>query len=111
MLHCADHLPALVLLADEYLLTQIVRQTLAPFDDLTAKQRERLTATLLAWLETRGGVNEIATRLAVHPQTVRYRMHQLEELLGEQLEDPAQRLTMEIALRGEILLSHRDEQP
>lgn len=108
VLLCADHLPALVLLADEYLLAQIVRQTLAPFDELTAKQRERLTATLLAWLETRGGVNDIAARLAVHPQTVRYRMHQLEELLGERLDDPAERLTMEIALRGAVLLA-RDE--
>ena len=108
VLHCADHLPALVLLADEYLLGQIVRQALAPFDDLTAKQRERLTATLLAWLETRGGINEIATRLAVHPQTVRYRMHQLEELLGDRLDDPAERLTMEIALRGAILLAQRE---
>ncbi|MFC5289418.1 PucR family transcriptional regulator [Actinokineospora guangxiensis] len=106
VLHCQDHLPALVLLADEYLLAQIVRDALAPFDELTQKQRERLTATLLAWLETRGGVNEVACRLAVHPQTVRYRMHQLEELLGDRLDDPAERLTMEIALRGAILLAH-----
>ncbi|GGS48019.1 MULTISPECIES: PucR family transcriptional regulator [Actinokineospora] len=109
VLRCADHLPALVLLADEYLLTQIVRQTLAPFDDLTPKQRGRLTATLLAWLETRGGINEIANRLAVHPQTVRYRMHQLEELLGERLEDPSERLTLEIALRGSILLAQNED--
>ncbi|MGW5055375.1 helix-turn-helix domain-containing protein [Actinokineospora sp. NPDC004072] len=105
VLRCADHLPALVLMADEYLLAQIVEQALAPFDELTAKQRDRLTATLLAWLETRGGVNEIATRLAVHPQTVRYRMHQLEELLGERLEDPGERLALEIALRGSVLLA------
>jgi DNA-binding PucR family transcriptional regulator len=105
VLRCDDHLPALVLLADEYLLAQITEQTLAVFADLTPKQRGRLTATLLAWLETRGGVTEIAARLAVHPQTVRYRMHQLEELLGDRLDDPGERLGMEIALRGHVLLN------
>ncbi|OLR92105.1 PucR family transcriptional regulator [Actinokineospora bangkokensis] len=104
---CTDHLSALVLLSDEFLLDQLTARALAPFADLTDKQRERLTATLLAWLETRGGINDIAARLDVHPQTVRYRMHQVEELLGERLDDPQERLCMEIALRARALLTPR----
>jgi hypothetical protein len=105
---CAEHLSTLALLADEFLVTQLTERAMAPFADLTVKQRERLASTLLAWLETRGGVNEIATRLDVHPQTVRYRMHQIEELLGDRLSDPDERLTMEIALRARQLLAKEE---
>uniref|UniRef100_UPI00373FE05C helix-turn-helix domain-containing protein n=1 Tax=Streptomyces rimosus TaxID=1927 RepID=UPI00373FE05C len=34
----------------------------------------RLAETLLAWLETRGSAPEVAARLGVHLQTVRYRL-------------------------------------
>ncbi|PRX43649.1 PucR-like helix-turn-helix protein [Prauserella shujinwangii] len=102
---CADHLPTLVLLADEFLVGQLAERALRPFADLTTKQRERLTATLLAWLETPGSINDVAARLDVHPQTVRYRMHQLQELLGDQLRDPDSRLALEIALRTRTLLA------
>lgn len=78
---------------------------MAPLAALTPKQRDRLATTLLAWLDTRGGINEIATRLAIHPQTVRYRMRLIDDLLGEQLSDKNQRLTLEIALRAHQLLS------
>jgi DNA-binding PucR family transcriptional regulator len=66
---------------------------------LTPEQRQRLSATLLAWLDTRGGINDIAAMLAVHPQTVRYRMHQIDQLVGDRINDPVRRLELEIALR------------
>ncbi|HEU5470509.1 MAG TPA: helix-turn-helix domain-containing protein [Actinophytocola sp.] len=101
---CDEHLSTLALLSDEFLIAQLTQRTMAPFEGLRVKQRERLASTLLAWLETRGGVNEMAGRLDIHPQTVRYRMHQIEELLGDRLADPDERLTMEIALRARRLL-------
>jgi hypothetical protein len=102
---CRDHLSTLALLSDTFLVTQLTRRAMAPLAALTPKQRDRLATTLLAWLDTRGGINEIATRLAIHPQTVRYRMRLIEDLLGEQLSDKNQRLTLEIALRAHQLLS------
>jgi len=36
----------------------------------------------------------------VHPQTVRYRMRQLQATFGESLKDPAARFEMELALRA-----------
>jgi hypothetical protein len=99
IVRCDDHLLTLLCHADEFLLDELGRRGLAPFDDLTAKQRERLKATLLAWLDTRGGVNDIAARLSVHPQTVRYRMHQIDQLVGDRIHDPVRRLELEIALR------------
>jgi hypothetical protein len=108
---CEEHLSTLALLSDEFLIGQLTTRTMAPFEGLRVKQRERLASTLLAWLETRGGVNEMASRLDIHPQTVRYRMHQIEQLLGDRLTDPDERLTMEIALRARALLEPRPVTP
>ncbi|WP_424187456.1 helix-turn-helix domain-containing protein [Actinokineospora sp. G85] len=101
---CRDHLSTLWLLADEFLVRELLKRTLAPLTDLTVKQRARTAETLLAWLETRGSAPEIAERLQIHPQTVRYRMRQVEKLFGDQLSDPDSRLDLEIALRAHRLL-------
>ncbi|MFC5289390.1 PucR family transcriptional regulator [Actinokineospora guangxiensis] len=96
LLRCDRHLGVLLRYADERLgvhLAARVREVLAP---LTAKQRERASATLHAWLRTRGDVKGTAEALGVHPQTVRYRLGQLESLLGEMLADPEQRFLMEV---------------
>lgn len=101
---CRDHLSTLWLLADEFLVRELLNRTLAPLADLTVKQRARTAETLLAWLESRGSAPEIAERLSIHPQTVRYRMRQVEKLFGDQLTDPDSRLDLEIALRAHRLL-------
>jgi DNA-binding PucR family transcriptional regulator len=46
----------------------------------------------------------VARRLGVHPQTVRYRLRQLEELFGDALNAPDARFELELALRGRALL-------
>ncbi|WP_084794055.1 PucR family transcriptional regulator [Actinokineospora bangkokensis] len=103
LVRSGDHFTELTLTADEFLVEHIAKTALAPFDELTCRQRERLESTLLAWLDTRGGVAEVASRLDVHPQTVRYRMHQVEALFGDRLTDPDSRFTIEIALRSRRL--------
>jgi hypothetical protein len=100
---CDDHLVTLWLLSDEFLADQLGKRCLAPLDGLTSKQRTRFADTLLAWLQCRGNTPDIAEMLEVHPQTVRYRMHQLNTLFGERLNDPEERLTLEIALRANRL--------
>ncbi|GAB3480883.1 helix-turn-helix domain-containing protein [Amycolatopsis cihanbeyliensis] len=102
---CDDHLATMWLLTDEFLVRQLSARSLAPFDGLTTKQRARLSETLLAWLQSRGSAPELAAKLNVHPQTIRYRMHQLENLFGDKLTDADARLEMEIALRAERLTS------
>lgn len=77
---------------------------LAPLAELTAKQSERLGATLLAWLQTnRGTAPEVAARLGIHPQTARQRLHRVQELFGEALTDADARFELEVALRGRLL--------
>ncbi|MFD5890173.1 helix-turn-helix domain-containing protein [Streptomyces sp. NPDC060334] len=59
---------------------------------------------MLAWLEG-GGAPEAAKALSVHPQTVRYRLRQLEALFGAGLPDPRTRFELEMALRSRRLMS------
>lgn len=97
LIRCDRHLGALLRFADEPLAAHLagpVREVLTP---LTDKQRARAATTLRAWLRTRGDINDTARELAVHPQTVRYRMNQLDALLGASLADPEQRFLMEVA--------------
>ena len=97
---CADHLTTLWLLSEEDLVAQLGKHRLAPLAGFPRNSRRRLEGTLLSWLETMGNIREAAARLDVHPQTVRYRLRQLEEVFGEQWHDPEARFAMEVALRA-----------
>ncbi|SDD99122.1 PucR family transcriptional regulator [Actinokineospora iranica] len=98
--HCDRNLSTLLMFADESLVSHVAQPIREAFADLTDKQRDRVAGTLRTWLHTRGDINETASRLAVHPQTVRYRMNQIEELLGDRLNDPEQRFLMEITMHA-----------
>lgn len=99
-----DHLSTLLLLQDEPLAKALAARWLRPLAGLTPRQSERLEVTLLAWLEG-GGAPEAAKALSVHPQTVRYRMRQLEKLFGQGLRDPRTRFELEMALRSRRLMA------
>jgi hypothetical protein len=95
-----DHLVALLLAGDPALATDLVRERLRPFDDLTPAARTRALETRQAWLDAHGDVAAAAERLHVHPQTVRYRLAGLREALGPALDDPGARLELALALRA-----------
>lgn len=100
LLQCGEHVEALVLLPASELIDDLARRRLAQLDDSGGPAHaHRLAETLLAWLETRGGAPEVAARLGVHPQTVRYRLRQLRELWGADLDDPDRRFELELVLR------------
>lgn len=56
-------------------------------------------ATCRAYLDAFGDVEAAAQALSVHPNTVRYRLRQIEELTGVRLRDPSERLALELELR------------
>ncbi|HUP54926.1 MAG TPA: helix-turn-helix domain-containing protein, partial [Methylomirabilota bacterium] len=97
----ATRLPAYLLLGSVRNLPDGVRQArelLGPI--LVGRpevQRERLD-TLRAVLGS-PSLNEAATRLAVHRNTVAYRIARLEELAGWDLADPDLRFALELAVR------------
>jgi hypothetical protein len=95
-----DHLTALVLHSDRELLDDLARQCLAPLAAETENSRERLTATLLAWLDHQGNTSEIAEALHVHSQTVRYRLSRLRERFGSALDDPQVRFELGLVLHA-----------
>jgi len=78
-------------------------RALAPLTGQSERSRERLEDTLLAWLRHHGSQRAVADELGVHPQTVRYRLKRLRDLLGEGLKDPDRRFELEIALRNRAL--------
>jgi hypothetical protein len=77
-----------VLMADEIARADLRDRVLRPMAGLRPSAAEKLTDTLRAWLFHQGRRDDIAAALFVHPQTVRYRLGQLRDLYGEQLEDP-----------------------
>ena len=56
--------------------------------------------TALAYVRRGGNAVAMATDLQIHPQTARYRIARLRELLGDQLDDPDTRFELELALRA-----------
>jgi hypothetical protein len=94
-----DHLVRLLLRADPRLGDLIAGRRLAPLENLTARARERMLATLRAQVRHHGNAVAMAAELDVHPQTARYRIARLRELFGERLDDPDERFELELALR------------
>lgn len=105
IVRCDEQLPALVLLADAELARLLSGQVLAPLRGLRPEQADRLAETLLAWLESADNAGLAASRLHVHPQTVRYRLRQLTELFGDGLSDPDARFALQVALRVRRLVT------
>jgi hypothetical protein len=100
-LHAAeDHLLELLLAEDPSLVDDLARLRLAPLAALSPAARTKLEATLLAYLRRRGNGPRMAADLHVHPQTVRYRLARLRELLGPALDDPEARFELEVVLRA-----------
>jgi hypothetical protein len=93
----------LLLAGDPGVARGLVDDVLGPLAMVPAATRERLVETLGAWLEHQGEVRPTAQQLHVHAQTVRYRLAQLRELLGDRMGSAEGRLEVELALRARSL--------
>jgi PucR C-terminal helix-turn-helix domain len=99
----ADHLGLIALHDPDGVLRELRGVRLRALEHASERIRERLAPTLLTWLTEQGNRAATARALGVHEQTVRYRMNQLRELLGDALDDPQARFEMELSLRAEAL--------
>lgn len=95
---CDELLPELALDSAPLVATRLRERAVAPLEDLSPAKREVLAETLLAWLLHQGRRDEVAGRLHVHPQTVRYRMNTVRELYGDTLTDPRRVLELTLGL-------------
>jgi hypothetical protein len=93
-----DRLADLVVRADREALADLRERVLAPMRHLRPRTQEKLVETLRTWLLHQGRRDMIAGALFVHPQTVRYRLGQLQELYGDRLREPNTIMEMTIAL-------------
>ena len=76
---------------------------LGPLTQLRSHDIEHGTehlATLAAWLDHPGDPRAAAARIHVHPNTLRYRMQRLGELVDADLTDPEVRLALRLQLRS-----------
>jgi hypothetical protein len=103
LLRVDENLATLLLFESRDLAGRIAGRRLAALADLTPKARARMRETALAHLRHDGNAVAMAGEMHVHPQTARYRIARLRELLGDQLEDPDARFELQLALRAEAL--------
>jgi hypothetical protein len=107
----SENLATVLLLSDRRLARRLAQERLASLQDLTAGERDRLLETLRAWLDHQRHTPAIAEQLHVHPQTVRYRVAKLRELLGDGLDTSEGRFELELALRIAAALHRSAPQP
>ena len=93
-----DHLAALGLRGEPGALAVLRARRLTPLDGLPDSTRDRLSETLHSWLLHWGSRADVAQALFIHPQTVSYRVRQLRELFGEDLDDPIARAELLLVL-------------
>ncbi len=99
LLNVEDHLADLLLFEGAAVVARIAARQLEPFDALTPKAQARMRETALAYVQHGGNAVRMAQALNLHPQTIRYRITQLRELLGDKLDNPETRFELELALR------------
>ncbi len=80
-----------------------VRVQLAPLEQLGAARSETAIRTLAAFLDEQGSIGRTAARLHLHRNAVTYRMRRITTLLGVDLDDPDQRLALQLACRARLL--------
>jgi PucR family transcriptional regulator, purine catabolism regulatory protein len=90
-------IPHLVLAQNPRLAERFVAHSLGPLLDPKTRNREQLLDTLEAYL-AQGSVKDAAAALNLHRHTVLYRLDKLRELLGPELDTPASRLRLQLAL-------------
>jgi hypothetical protein len=99
LVRATDHLGTMILRSDQELALAFADQRLKPLLELPPPERERLLETLRSWLDHQRHTPVVAAELHVHPQTVRYRIARLRELLGDALQTPEGRFEIQMALR------------
>jgi sugar diacid utilization regulator len=80
-----------------------VRAQLAPLERLGPARGETAIRTLAAYLDQQGSIVRTAGVLHLHRNAVAYRLRRITDLLGVDLDDPDQRLALQLACRARLL--------
>jgi len=80
-----------------------VRDQLAPLENLGAARADTAIRTLAVYLDEQGSIVKTADRLHLHRNAVTNRLKSITELLDVDLDDPDQRLALQLACRARLL--------
>ncbi len=80
-----------------------MRDQLAPLERLGSPRAETAIRTLAAYLDEQGSIVKTAQKLHLHRNAVANRLRNITELLDIDLEDPDQRLVLQLACRARLL--------
>ena len=75
-----------------------IQHTLGKMIEYDRERNAHLMETLLAILKGKS-LHSVAEELFVHPKTLLFRKHRIEEILGESLDNPVLRMNLELALQ------------
>jgi sugar diacid utilization regulator len=78
------------------------QRLLEPLDALGPARAETAVRTLHAYLDEQGSLVRCAQRLHLHRNAVGYRVRQIREQIGADLDDPDQRLALQLACRARL---------
>ena len=81
-------------------MAKIRSSVLGPLDELPPEERTILLDTFRAWVAAGGSANDTAAKIFCHPNTVRHRLHRIEEVTGRSLSRPKD--TAELCLAFEV---------
>jgi hypothetical protein len=98
-----DSVTAVAAVSSPEVATKVADLVLGAFDDMTIEEKRVMFDTFLTWVDSDGSIPNAAAQLYCHPNTVRYRLHRIEERTGRSLSVP--RELAELCLAFEI---HQD---
>ena len=82
------------------IMVRLVAPTIESFAELADNERDVLFDTFRVWLENDGSLRAAGELLFCHPNTVRYRLHRIEQRTGRSLSRP--RDIAELSLAFEV---------
>jgi PucR family transcriptional regulator, purine catabolism regulatory protein len=91
-------LSSLLLASEDVPLRDLAEDLLRPLREFDAAHAGALISTLRAYLDANGSVAAVADQLMVHRNTVRYRLEQVERLIGHDLTSTIARVQLWLAL-------------
>jgi DNA-binding PucR family transcriptional regulator len=95
-----DSLLAVAAVSAPEVTNKVAAIILGQFDDLSIEEKGVLFETFRVWLAQKGSTANTAAQLYCHPNTVRHRLHRIEEHTGRSLAVPDQ--LAELCLAFEI---------
>jgi len=83
-----DSVLAVAAVSAPELTAKVAQIVLGAFDDLGVDERDVLFDTFRVWVQNKGSMSATAEQMYCHPNTVRYRLHRIEERTGRSVTVP-----------------------